>query len=436
MSGWKDWAVGEVVEESDFQSFVQDQVVQVYDNSGARGSALGTAVAEGMVSYLKDTNLVEVYDGSGWQNFTGDITAVTAGTALTGGGTSGAVTLNVNQNALFTDGTEGFTMVSGGTAGVTYQPISPNYIINGAFDIWQRGTSFTTQLSFTADRYQMVVSTSVTGLSRTVSQESFSPNDLAVLGLGETSFFLRDTVTTIGSATAPRIVNKVEDVRTLANQTATVSVYLKSSSHTTATIQVAQIFGSGGSAAVLASSDSVTISSSWTRVQAQITIPSVAGKTIGAGSHLEVRIVNTAADGAVLDIWGVQLEAGSVATPFRRNANSIQGELAACQRYYWRTQSTGTFTWFANGHVDSATAGSCGMNYPVPMRATPTFGFSGNFRIKSAGTTYATSTIFINFPNTYATRIVGTISGAPTGNGCSLEANNDATAYLELIAEL
>jgi hypothetical protein len=96
MSGWRAWSIGEVVEADDFQSFVQDQVVQNYANSAARASALGTAVAEGMVAYLQDTNLIEVYDGSDWVNFTGDITGVTAGTALTGGGTSGNVTLNVN----------------------------------------------------------------------------------------------------------------------------------------------------------------------------------------------------------------------------------------------------------------------------------------------------------------------------------------------------
>jgi len=100
MSGWRAWSIGEVVEADDFQSFVQDQVVQNYADSAARGSALGTAVAEGMVAYLQDTNLIEVYDGSQWVNFTGDITGVTAGTALTGGGTSGNVTLNVNLSAV------------------------------------------------------------------------------------------------------------------------------------------------------------------------------------------------------------------------------------------------------------------------------------------------------------------------------------------------
>ena len=68
--GWKDWTVGEVVTEADFQSFLQDQVLFVFDSTAARGSAIGTAVvSEGMFSYLKDSNALEYYDGSVWAPF-------------------------------------------------------------------------------------------------------------------------------------------------------------------------------------------------------------------------------------------------------------------------------------------------------------------------------------------------------------------------------
>jgi len=66
-SGWRVFEAGEVLTAANVQAFLQDQVVQVYAGTAARGSALGTAVAEGMMSYLADTDSVEVFSGSSWQ---------------------------------------------------------------------------------------------------------------------------------------------------------------------------------------------------------------------------------------------------------------------------------------------------------------------------------------------------------------------------------
>lgn len=71
-AGWKDWTVGEVVTEADFQSYLQDQVLFVFETSAARGSAIGTAnLSEGMFSYLKDSDALEYYGGTalGWVPF-------------------------------------------------------------------------------------------------------------------------------------------------------------------------------------------------------------------------------------------------------------------------------------------------------------------------------------------------------------------------------
>jgi hypothetical protein len=81
-AGYKLFATGDVLTAAQVNTFLMQQTVMVFADSAARTTALSGVLAEGMVSYLQDTNSLEVYDGSGWVGATGDITALTAGTGI------------------------------------------------------------------------------------------------------------------------------------------------------------------------------------------------------------------------------------------------------------------------------------------------------------------------------------------------------------------
>ena len=94
-AGYKLFNTGDVLLASEVNTYLMQQTVMVFANSTARTSALSGVLAEGMISYLADTNATEVYNGTAWVGITGtgDITEVTAGTGISGGGTTGAVTI-------------------------------------------------------------------------------------------------------------------------------------------------------------------------------------------------------------------------------------------------------------------------------------------------------------------------------------------------------
>jgi len=90
-AGFKVWSTGDLVNASDFNNYLQEQVIMVFADASARNSAI-TSAEEGMFAFLKDTNTLTFYDGSSWASFIGegDITGVTITTSATSGLSGGA----------------------------------------------------------------------------------------------------------------------------------------------------------------------------------------------------------------------------------------------------------------------------------------------------------------------------------------------------------
>jgi hypothetical protein len=285
----------------------------------------------------------------------GDITAVTAGTGITGGGTSGAVTVSFDQ-----------ANFGGGQFAA-----GKNKILNGDFGIWQRGTSFSSPATNTylADRWCLEYNG--TGATRTISQQTFTPGSAPVAGY-EGTYFLRYNQSVAGTGGSFNLLEqRIEDVRTFAGQTVTLSFWAKASATTVLPrINLVQIAAGG---AEFDFATSVSIGTTWTRYSYSVAVGSLAGLSISANSSLRLDFRLPLNSTFTVDFWGVQLEAGSTATPFQTATGTIQGELAACQRYYQNR-------WTGTGKFYTSTTAQCYEVLPVQMRVAPTLGttVSGN----------------------------------------------------------
>ena len=273
-----------------------------------------------------------------------------------------------------------------------------NKIINGDFGIWQRGTSITIGAGgFGADRFKYAVASAVpTG---TISRQAFTAGSAPVAGY-EGSYFQRTAITANNNCTVYNYWQPIEDVRTFAGQTVTVSFWAKADASTTLTITAVQVFGSGGSSDVSTTfAAAQAITSSWVRYSLSVAIPSVTGKTIGTGSSLNLTF-GLPLSGSFIrngnyDIWGVQLEYGSKATPFQTaSGGSQQAELAMCQRYYQAPSLTPSALMIYGGSSSGGFAANAYSHFvfPVQMRVTPTLTFYAHDATAGQVTLYVAST--------------------------------------------
>jgi hypothetical protein len=315
-----------------------------------------------------------------------------------------------------------------------------NKIINGDFGVWQRGTSFTvtTTKTYTADRWTSEFGG--TGATRTVSRQTFTPGTAPVAGY-EGQFYLSYNRSVAGTSPGDYLTYRVEDVRTFAGQTATISFWAKAdASMSLSDITFYQEFGSGGSGTTTTTTSAKTITTSWARYTTTVSVPSISGKTVGTGSALAIYFVLPSSGTFTFDIWGVQLESGSTATAFQTATGTIQGELAACQRYYIRYTASGVYSIFAaSAFAYSAVVGVGIFVFPVEMRTTPTALDSSTLAFSKFDNTHYTASAVTYDGGTTSPKVCyvyGTIAGATAGNTGYFGANNSATAYVGFSAEL
>ena len=250
-----------------------------------------------------------------------------------------------------------------------------NAIINGNFDIWQRGTSFTAS-EYGADRW---INAPV-GTTYTTTRQAFALGQTDVPG--EPTYYHRTVVSSVaGAGNYIQIIQRIEDVRTFAGQQVTVSFWAKVDASKPIAVEFVQTFGSGGSPSTPVTAigtTKVTLSTSWQKVTVTANIPSISGKTLGtngdsrlglniwleAGSDFNSRTDSLGQQSGTFDIAQVQVEPGAVATTFERRP--IGMELSLCQRYYERLFFGGDGYAPGAGNIRGGAAG-----FATTKRASP-----------------------------------------------------------------
>src|SRR6185437_13133326 len=267
------------------------------------------------------------------------------------------------------------------TAVVANNNIGRNLLHNPLFNVAQRGVGpFAGSFQYTLDRWCManVLDTwNVTQAPITDGARGSIGDEAAAVALQV--FFVGSTDPTAFC----QLQQRIESVRRLAGKTVTVSFWAACAAGTLKLgLNLVQTFGVGGSpsAQVLALSAgaSVTLSTTYTRYSVTVSMPSVAGKTFGttpgtdftllqfglsAGANGSPSLGNIGVQTGTINLWGVQLEIGSVATPLEKP--DPRYDLANCQRFYCTCQ----YSWFGYGALGYNTSM---YTLPMTMRGTPT----------------------------------------------------------------
>lgn len=299
-----------------------------------------------------------------------------------------------------------------------------NRIINGSMDIWQRGTSTTTTgNTYLADRW---VSAFPTG--GTVSQETSS--------IPTGSRYAWKFVASASNAFM-QMGQQIEYMNCLDLQNITVSISFMARSvnsnagSTGLTVRTRTIAGIDGTCLFTgtASDTSVTLTTTWTRYTVTRTLPA----TFGSLSLEFVLGANVSGDGIMLS--QVQIEAGSVATPFERV--DIGRELVMCQRYCmaYKTDSSTNYAFFSLGQAMSSTETRQVFNFKQPMRTLPTVTTTAanTFSWDTAGAGITCTLLSLDRVTTDGGTLNSSVASSSVANNAAIRMIQNATSTCSVI---
>jgi hypothetical protein len=312
----------------------------------------------------------------------------------------------------------------------TNQPSFRNFIINGGMDIAQRGSSLTRggTTDYGLDRWY--ASGFGSGQNFTVSRSTATP---------PTGFqYFQRVASTTTSSTNIFISQSLEtsSVVPMQNRTATFSFRYRVPVNFTGT-WTAQVSWSTatdgnltpGATKTILANKTLSNTTSWTADSLTFTVPATA-----TSLAVEFIIVNNVVNGAQFDFTGVQLELGSIPTPFERRPIGLETSL--CQRYFARLIDPAG-SGVANGATSSGVS-RCSFSLPSEMRVNPTsISVSGTWQVWNGITVQTATYAGINFSNKGSLELEFNLPSAyPQGQAIKVYITGSASKYVDVSAEL
>ena len=352
-------------------------------------------------------------------------------------------------------GSNGETLVadSSTSTGLRYTAgtVQSNPVLNSAMQNWQRGTSTSLTASnaytYVADRWATstganqacTISRQVTGDTTNLPFIQYALRYQRNSGqTGTTGLNLQQNFETLNSIPfVGKTVTMSFYARAGANYSAASSALLVYLATGTGTDQNQATTGFSGQALPINGSVA-TLTTTWQRFTFSATIAATATQLCPIFSFTPV---GTAGVNDYYEITGVQIDIGSVALPFRTNAGTIQGELAACQRYYTRESVTTTYAYFrSSGNATNTTQARIIVPLPVQMRTKPSaMDIGGSLAVSDGVNLYTTGSFVLSANCTTQNAQVEYTHGSGVFTQYryeSLQDNNNGSTYLGFSAEL